>query len=220
MNNIILSCENLSKKFGNIVAVDRVTYEFESSHFYAIKGASGAGKSTFLQVLGLLEDCDKGSVYIDGEDILKLSSKKKASYRQNYFGFVFQSCFLNASFTSLENLMIPMLLSKNIDQARSDAEELLKKVGLYDRKDCYPKQLSGGEQQRIAVVRALANSPKCILADEPTGNLDEENEKIVFMLLKEYATQHGRTVICVTHSDKISKYADSMLFYKKGELFI
>ncbi len=219
MNNAILSCRKLNKRLGNTVAVDKISYEFESSHFYAIKGHHGAGKSTFLQILGLLEDSDNGSVYIDGKDVSKLSDKKKAKYRQKYFGYIFGKPLLNEKFTVLENLMLPMLLTRSKSEAMESAEELLKIIKLHDKKDCYPSELVKGERQQVAVMRAFVNSPECIIADNPTSGLNSREEKIIFEILKDYATQSGKCVICVTESKEVEKYANSVLIYEKGGLY-
>ncbi|MBE6853745.1 MAG: ABC transporter ATP-binding protein [Ruminococcus sp.] len=218
MEKIFMTCKGLRKKFKNIKAVDGIDYSFERSCFYVITGRSGAGKSTFLQLLGLLEDADEGEVVINNQNILKVSENEKAKYREKHFGFVFQSCFLNSSFTITENVMLPMLLNRDINEARKSAEKLLDDVGLSERKNFFPKQLSGGEQQRAAIVRALANNPDCILADEPTGNLDEENEKKIFEMFRNICKEQNKCIICVTHSERARDYADKILYYRNGGL--
>lgn len=218
MNNAILSCRKLNKRLGNTVAVDKISYEFESSHFYAIKGHHGAGKSTFLQILGLLEDSDNGSVYIDGKDVSKLSDKKKAKYRHKYFGYIFSSPLLNEKFTLLENIMIPMMIDRSKEDSECSAGELLKIVNLYDKKDSYPHELTKVERRKAAVIRAFANSPACIIADNPTSGLEDDDERLIFDILKEYASSSDKCVICVTDSDEVENYADSILIYGKGGL--
>lgn len=214
-------CKNVFKSFSkDIVPVNNISFEFERSTFYAIKGRSGAGKSTFLQILGLIDTADKGKIIIDGEDISKLDDDGLAEYRKSKIGFIFQSCFLNPRFTALENVMLPMLLDKDIKEAENAACELLEKVGVYERRDHFPKKLSGGEQQRVAVARAFANNPDCIIADEPTGNLDEENEEAILSMLKESCLLYNKCVICVSHSEKIEQYADKLIHYKKGEIVL
>lgn len=219
MEKRFLSCKELKKYFKNIKAVDGINYSFEKSCFYVITGRSGAGKSTFLHLLGQLEEADGGEIIIDNINILNASENDKARYREEKFGFVFQSCFLNSSFTITENVMLPMLLNKDIDKARKKAEKLLNNVGLSERKTFFPKQLSGGEQQRAAIARALANDPDCILADEPTGNLDEENEKMIFEIFRDICKNQNKCIICVTHSDRAAEFADKILYYRNGGLY-
>lgn len=220
MNAEFLLLKNVSKRYNkNIVPINNITVSFEKKRFYAIKGRSGAGKSTFLHALSLFETIDKGKIYLEGKDITNLNEKDADEYRRNKIGFIFQSGFLNTDFTAKENVMLPMLLNMDISSAEKKAEELLEKVDLADRKNHYIKQLSGGEQQRVTVARAFANEPDCIIADEPTGNLDEENEIKIFELLKQYSS-NGKCVICVSHSSIVEQYADITYVYKKGELIL
>ena len=192
---------------------------FEKNKLYAIIGHSGVGKSTLLNILGLLDDYDSGNYYFDGIDVKELSESEKAELRLYKIGFVFQSFYLNPNFTALENVMIPMLINKRIsnNDIKVNAIKLLKKFNLFDRINHYPKQLSGGEQQRVSLARALANDPDIILADEPTGNLDKENEKIILDELKKIA-RSGKIVIVVTHNDIIKKYADILLTIEEGKI--
>lgn len=218
MNKDFLVLENVCKRYSaNIIPVDNITISFETSKFYAVKGESGVGKSTFLHIIGLLDRADKGVIRMDGKDISNLTDDESAEYREKKIGFVFQSSFLNSDFTALENVMIPMLLNSDIKTAKKSAEELLEKFGVYERRNHFAKQLSGGEQQRVAIARAFANNPKCIIADEPTGNLDEDNEQNIFEIFKDYAS-NGVCIICVSHSDKIEQYADKTLYYKRGDI--
>jgi ABC-type lipoprotein export system ATPase subunit len=218
MSEKILTLEKICKRYTKeIIPVNNISFSFEKSKFYALKGRSGAGKSTFLNIIGLLDSPDSGVIYFDGEKLTNISDDKAAEYREKHIGFVFQSCFLNPQFTALENVMIPMLLNRDISAAAESAEQLLKKFGVHERKDHYTKKLSGGEQQRVAIARAFANNPQILIADEPTGNLDEENEQKIFEIFRECSSQ-GVCVICVSHSDKIDRYADEVLYYKKGEI--
>ena len=212
--------KNVSKRYNPIIVpINNITVSFEKNRFYAIKGRSGAGKSTFLHALSLFETIDKGKIYLEGKDITNLNEKDADEYRRNKIGFIFQSGFLNTDFTAKENVMLPMLLNIDISSAEKKAEELLEKVDLADRKNHYIKQLSGGEQQRVTVARAFANEPDCIIADEPTGNLDEENEIKIFELLKQYSS-NGKCVICVSHSSIVEQYSDITYVYKKGEMIL
>lgn len=185
---------------------------------YAIMGHSGSGKSTLIQCLGLLDNINSGKIYIDNEDTSKMSLSKQNSIRNDKIGFVFQDYYLNNTMRAYENVMLPMLINKNYNDKDISkiAKSLLCDVGLKDRIKHYPKQLSGGEQQRVAIARSLANNPNIILADEPTGNLDEENEKYILAILKEMAS-NGKCVIIVSHNPLIKEYADVVINMKKGK---
>lgn len=220
MSKDFLLLKNVYKRYSDdIIPINNISISFKMSKFYVIKGASGAGKSTFLHVLGLLEKVDEGEIIWCEKDITKLNGDKVSEYRKKKIGFMPQSGLLIPEFTALENVMIPILLNKDIKEAEKSACDLLDKVGVYDRRNHFIKQLSGGEQQRVAIARAMANNPECIIADEPTGNLDEDNERKIFELFKQY-TLSGKCVICVSHSDKAEEYADEVLHYKKGEIIL
>lgn len=202
-----------------INALSDFSYKFEKGKMYGVRGHSGSGKSTLINILGLLETPTKGTYIIDKRDVSKLNSKELADLRLNTIGFVFQDFYLNENMTALENVMLPLLINKSLSFKEKEvkAKKLLTEVGLVNRIKHFPKELSGGEQQRVAIARALANNPKIILADEPTGNLDEENEKIIFEQLKKLS-KDGKCVIVVSHSDEINKYADEILKISKGKL--
>lgn len=180
-------------------------------------GNSGSGKSTLLHCMGTLDSFSYGTLKINNEDVSKLSDNKLADIRKNNIGFVYQSYYLNPSLTSSQNVMLPLYLSKNM--TKKDREKkvnnLLEIVGLSKRKKHFPKELSGGEQQRVAIARALANNPDIILADEPTGNLDKKNEKIIYDIFKKLVNM-GKCVIVVSHNEKILEYADEILSMKDG----
>lgn len=186
--------------------------------FYVIKGHSGSGKTTLIQIIGLLNDADDGIYKIDEIDVKTMGERKKANLRSEKFGFIFQSYHLMEHLKAYENVMIPMLLNKNIEKnkRKSEAIDLLEKVGLGDRVDHFPKELSGGEQQRVAIARALVNNPDIILADEPTGNLDEESEKLIFELLKKISL--NKCVIVVSHNNTIDSYADKIYYMEGGKI--
>jgi len=222
----MIRLNNVTKRFGNeVVAVDNVSMEFEDGKFYAIMGPSGSGKSTILNMIGGLEKVTSGNVEVNGADITEMNYNEKADMRLNNMGYIFQSFYLNPYLNALDNVIVPMEINKRI--ARKDrkvrAEELLKKVGLEERVKHFPNQMSGGEQQRTAIARALANCDTCeegsfiILADEPTGNLDEENEIQIFSMLRDM-TKEGKTVIAVSHNDLIKEYADCVIYIKKGRI--
>lgn len=201
-----------------IIAINNISYVFEYGKLYAIMGHSGSGKSTLIQCLGMLDNANSGMISIDGKDIKTLSSNEKNDYRNQKIGFIFQKYYLNNTMKAYENVMLPMLINKeykNID-LKEKALSLLKDVGLDERKNHLPKELSGGEQQRVAIARALANNPKIILADEPTGNLDEENEKYVLEKLKQLASE-GKCVIVVSHNNLIKEYADVVISMSHGK---
>lgn len=202
-----------------ITAMDNINLEIKTGKLYVIMGHSGSGKSTLIQILGLLDNLTSGNLYINGQDVSNISEDEKADIRQKEIGFVFQSFYLNPKLTAIENVMLPMYINKDIESSnrRRKALKLLTNFGLENRINHYPKELSGGEQQRIAIARALANDPSFILADEPTGNLDVKNEEIVYNTLRELANS-GKAVVVVSHNESIKKYADKVLYMDLGKL--
>ncbi len=220
----IIKLENLKKIYGkdddNILVLNDVTYNFSKGKFYCINGKSGSGKSTLIQILGLLISPTEGKIYIDDKEIKKITEDEKADIRSKKIGFIFQSYYLNPLMTSYENVMLPMYLNNNMskEQKRKKAYELLKKMDLESRETHFPKELSGGEQQRVAIARALVNDPDIILADEPTGSLDSENEENILQILKKLSKQ-GKCIIVVSHSKEVKKYADIILTIKNKSLY-
>lgn len=218
-----MNIKNISKEYytkeKNIIALDNISYDFEAGKFYAIKGHSGSGKSTLINVLGLIDGFTKGSYIINEIDVNKLNEDGKSDLRMKYFGFVFQDFYLDPNLKAYENVVLPMIINSNIskNERKEIAISLLKFFGLEDRCNHYPHQLSGGEQQRVCLARALANNPEVILADEPTGNLDRENEKKVFEYLKKLS-KNGKCIIVVSHSEEINQYADIILNIENGKL--
>lgn len=202
-----------------IIAIDNVDLKIETGKLYVIMGHSGSGKSTLIQILGLLENLTDGQLYINGQEVLNYSENDKANIRRDEIGFVFQSFYLNPRLTAIENVMLPMYINPFIknEERREKALILLARFGMENRINHYPKELSGGEQQRIAIARALANDPSFILADEPTGNLDTKNEEIVYEALKELANS-GKGVVVVSHNENIKRYADEVLIMENGKL--
>lgn len=211
--------KEFSLKDEKIIAMDNVNLEIDTGKLYVIMGHSGSGKSTLIQILGLLDNLTQGELYINGQDVSNISEDEKADIRQKEIGFVFQSFYLNPKLTAIENVMLPMYINKDIESSnrRRKALKLLTNFGLENRINHYPKELSGGEQQRIAIARALANDPSFILADEPTGNLDVNNEEIVYNTLRELANS-GKAVLVVSHNESIKKYADKVLYMNLGKL--
>lgn len=186
-----------------------VNLEIEASKMTAIVGKSGSGKSTLLHILGTLDTPTKGSVFFNDTNVTSLRSREKAQFRNRHMGFVYQFHHLLGDFTAIENVMLPLLIG-NIDKklCMERALYLLNRVGLEHLKDHFPSELSGGERQRVAIARALVHSPEVILADEPTGNLDEENASIVFKLFKELVRDEGTAVVMVTHDMSLARQCD------------
>lgn len=219
----IIELINLKREYKtpkeNLEVLKGINYSFEQGKLYAIKGHSGSGKTTLVRILGLMDDLTSGEYLLYNKTTKSLSDRDSSYYRMKHIGFIFQEYNLNPYLKAYENVIVPMLINKKIKPQNrlSKAENLLSDVGLFERKDHFPKELSGGEQQRVAIARALANNPDIIIADEPTGNLDKKNEKIIFKILKQMA-ESGKCVIVVSHSDEISSYADVNLLLEDGLL--
>ena len=209
----LITVKNITKNYisrhHNILVLDSISAEFLDGTFYLIIGHSGNGKSTLINILGLIDSKFDGNYTIYGQEVSTLGDKELAKIRMQHIGFIFQDFYLDPYLKAIENVLVPMYINKEIskESRKSRAMELLDKVGLKDRINHFPRELSGGEQQRVAIARALANDPDIILADEPTGNLDSTNEKMVFEQLKRLSKE-GKCVIVVSHSDLAKKYAD------------
>ena len=222
LKNIVLELKNLSKYYlkgkKRLIILDDITYKFYNKKFYVIKGVSGAGKSTLIQILGLLKRENDGEIIINDRSTKKMNEDKKADLRAKEIGFVFQDYYLNPTMNALENVMLPMyIIEKDKKIIKDKALKLLKSVGLEYREGHYSSELSGGEQQRVAIARSIANNPNIILADEPTGSLDPKNEKEILKILKQIADE-GKCVIVVSHSENVLKYADVVLEIKNHKL--
>jgi putative ABC transport system ATP-binding protein len=211
----LVQVENLEKRFGNVCALDRVSFEVEAGEWIAIMGPSGSGKTTLISILGGLETSTSGRVMVDGLDISNLGERELTRYRSEKIGFVFQQFHLVQYLTAVENVMLAQYFHSITDE--NEAEEALRQVGLGDRLDHVPAQLSGGEQQRVAIARALINQPKLILADEPTGNLDEANEAVILDLMRKLHRE-GNTILVVTHSQTIGNLADRRIDFEHGRV--
>ena len=215
----MINAENIHKFYGNLHVVKGVSLEVERGEFVSIVGKSGAGKSTLLHILGTLDKPSKGRVYFDQRDITSLSLKELATFRNTKIGFIFQFHHLLAEFNALENAMIPALIRKTpLDEAQRKAQDLLTYLGLGERLDHKPAELSGGEQQRVAVARALINDPDVILADEPTGNLDSSTSKELHDLLFKLRDDFQHTFIIVTHNTELAELSDRKLTMQDGIL--
>jgi lipoprotein-releasing system ATP-binding protein len=207
----------ITKSFGELKVLKGIDIEVKESEVVSIVGASGAGKTTLLQIIGTLDRPDSGTIHFNGTDISSLKGKNLASFRNNNIGFVFQFHQLLPEFTALENVCIPAYIAgKGKAEAESKAAELLGFLGLSDRLDHKPSELSGGEQQRVAVARALVNSPSVILADEPSGNLDSENKNELHRLFFRLRDSFGQTIVIVTHDRQLANMSDRILQIKDG----
>ena len=224
MNETILEAKDIIKSYQttkrvNLKVLRGVSIKIEKSKITIIVGASGAGKSTLLHLLGGLDRPNSGEVVFNQKNIFNFSDDKLAQFRNKNVGFVFQFHHLLPEFTALENVMIPQLIEgTNFTKAKIRSEELLNTVGLNERLDHKPAELSGGEQQRVAVARALANSPGIIFADEPTGNLDSTNSEEIHKLIVNLKTKFGLTFVIVTHNQNLVDLADQIYEIKDGQI--
>jgi lipoprotein-releasing system ATP-binding protein len=217
----MLQASGIQKTYGQLQVLKHVNLQVTKGEIVAIVGASGAGKSTLLHILGTLDSPDQGKVYINDKDVFAQSSRDLAAFRNQSIGFVFQFHNLLPEFTALENILIPGIIAKKDEnEVRKKAEELLTMLGLRERKDHKPSQLSGGEQQRTAVARALVNSPALILADEPSGNLDSKNALELHNLFFQLRKDLGQTFIIVTHNSELSRMADRRLEIRDGQISV
>ena len=213
----MISCKNITKSYQNVSVLGGVSLDVKEGSLSSIVGSSGAGKSTLLHILGTLDQPDSGSIILNGIEITKLNSRDLAKLRNQQIGFIFQFHHLLPEFTAIENVTIPGFIAKRPDKEVVDkATELLQFLGMGHRMDHKPSQLSGGEQQRVAIARALINSPKILLADEPTGNLDQKNVNEVLELLLKLRQEFNLTMILVTHDLLLSEKTDYRYVMKDG----
>ena len=213
----MIKASNIYKSFGNVDVLKGVDLTINKGEIACIVGASGAGKSTLLQIIGTLDKADKGSITIDNQDITSLNQRKLAAFRNKKIGFVFQFHHLLPEFTALENICIPAYIAGvSKKEASEKAMQLLDYLNLTNRKDHKPSMLSGGEQQRIAVARALINNPAIVLADEPSGNLDSQSAKDLHNLFFDLRDKTGQTFIIVTHNPQLAEMADRTFTMKDG----
>lgn len=213
----MIKAENLSKSFGNLQALKGVSLNISKGEVVSVVGASGAGKSTLLQILGTLSTPDTGSLIIDEQDVLRMNASRLSAFRNRRIGFVFQSHRLLPEFTALENVMIPSLIAGlSNKESASRAKALLSEVGLLERMDHKPSELSGGEAQRVAIARALVNKPAVLFADEPSGNLDSATKQDIHRIFFEMREKHGQTIVIVTHDETLADMCDRKLVMSDG----
>ena len=223
MSNTILACEAVCKNYYdgqlNVQVLDNLTLQVEKGRSIGIVGASGSGKSTLLHILGGLDKPTSGRVSLMGQDLSELSQKQLSRLRNQHLGFVYQFHHLLPEFSALENVMMPLLIGKRPkEQARERALMMLEKVGLRDRVQHRPGELSGGERQRAAIARALVTDPACLLADEPTGNLDRKNALNILDMMMELKQELGTALVVVTHDDEMAARFDRVLNMTDGAL--
>ena len=211
----MIEVKNIQKSFGDLHVLKGINLHVKKGEIVAIIGKSGAGKTTLLQIIGTLDQPDQGQVIINGIDVFALKDKELARFRNHHIGFIFQFHQLLPEFTALENVMIPAMIAGEKD-AQPRAEKLLSDLGLSDRMSHKPNELSGGEKQRVAVARAMMMSPDVILADEPSGSLDESNKKELHKLLLELRAKYNQTLIIVTHDKELASICDRVITMKDG----
>lgn len=218
MDKAFVTLEQVTKVYGKgevlIKAVDGIDFSIEKGEFVIIVGPSGAGKTTVLNILGGMDQADSGCVWVDGQDVAKYSPRQLTGYRREDVGFVFQFYNLVPNLTALENVELALQICRD----PLDAGQVLKEVGLSQRLGNFPAQLSGGEQQRVSIARALAKNPKLLLCDEPTGALDYQTGKAILKLLQDMCRQRGMTVIVITHNSALTPMADRVIQIKNGKV--
>jgi lipoprotein-releasing system ATP-binding protein len=226
MTHVILDVNKIKKSFqlpdrSTLTVLEDLSFKLEKGTIIAVTGASGSGKSTLLHLIGGLDNPDEGEIMFQGENILEFDKKKKSEYRNQSIGFIFQFHYLMPELNVIENVSFPFLM-KNFDKEKAfeRAKRLIEDVGLADKSDYMTYQLSGGERQRAAIARSLINSPKLLLADEPTGNVDWKTGKKVFNIFKDLVNKKGLTAIIVTHNEKLAKKVDKTYNLNSGKLFL
>lgn len=213
----MIQIENLTKNFGDLQVLKGVNLTIEKGEVISIVGSSGAGKTTLLQLIGTLDKPTGGTIRFNGEDLGRLNSKRLAAFRNSHIGFVFQFHQLLPEFTALENIVIPALIAgRKRSEAEAEAMQLLQVMGLEERAHHKPAEMSGGENQRVAVARALINHPDVVLADEPSGSLDSKNKEELHKLFFDLRDRYGQTFVIVTHDETLASYTDRTLHMVDG----
>ncbi len=215
----MLTGKNIHKRYGTVEVLRGVDIDIKKGEIVSIVGSSGAGKSTLLHILGTLDEADKGTVELNSAKVSSLQGRKLADFRNRNIGFVFQFHHLLPEFTALENVCIPgWLAGRRRKEVEEKAKELLSLLGLSERLENKPNQMSGGEQQRVAVARALINNPAIVFADEPTGNLDSSNAKELHQLFFDLRNKFNQTFLIVTHNEELAQLSDRVLHMKDGKI--
>ncbi|EAM0965445.1 ABC transporter ATP-binding protein [Campylobacter jejuni] len=215
MKKELIKINNLNKEFGKVKALNNINLSVYEGEWLAIMGPSGSGKSTLLNILSLMDTPSSGEYILDNENLEQMDEEQKITLRREKIGLVFQQFHLIPYLNALENVMLSQYYHSSVDE--EDAKMVLEKVGLSHRLTHLPSQLSGGEQQRVCIARALINNPELLLADEPTGNLDEANEQIVLQTLQKLNNE-GKTIVLITHNPDLAKFADRTLILQHGVL--
>lgn len=215
MKKELIKTNNLNKEFGKVKALNNINLSVYEGEWLAIMGPSGSGKSTLLNILSLMDTPSSGEYILDNENLEQMDEEQKITLRREKIGLVFQQFHLIPYLNALENVMLSQYYHSSVDE--EDAKMVLEKVGLSHRLTHLPSQLSGGEQQRVCIARALINNPELLLADEPTGNLDEANEQIVLQTLQKLKNE-GKTIVLITHNPDLAKFADRTLILQHGVL--
>lgn len=211
--------KNISKSFDSLQVLKDISLQINDAEIVSISGMSGAGKTTLLNIMGTLDKADSGEIIVNGRDIIGLSDKELSAFRNKEIGFVFQFHHLLTEFTALENAIMPALIcGTNEKEASNKARELFSLLGIKGKEESFPNELSGGEQQRVAIIRALINSPSVVLADEPTGNLDSQNAKALFDLFFVLRDKLRQTFVIVTHAKDLSARCDRELIISDGKI--
>jgi lipoprotein-releasing system ATP-binding protein len=215
----MLTATGIYKNYGSLQVLKGVDIQIKKGEIVSIAGSSGAGKSTLLHILGTLDKADKGTILLDDTKVSSLNSQRLAAFRNKHIGFVFQFHHLLPEFSALENICVPAWIAgRKTSEVEPKAQELLTLLNLRDRADHKPSELSGGEQQRVAVARALINSPSIVMADEPTGNLDSANAKELHNLFIDLRNRLQQTFLIVTHNEELAQLSDRILHMKDGKI--